>query len=152
VDAKFRHCKLSLSAWHTDCLKNSDVNHYEWHVCFWCMYSKSELGNYVPADKQHPLHNYNLYILLSENNIEAADPQLSSCHFHQGFDMFEHLPYILANVSKPNLLNTIQICMLDHLGIYHFHFMPTFQLLDKYNAIRLSEPAYNNLILKNKCR
>jgi hypothetical protein len=35
--------------------------------------------------------------------------------------------------------------MLDHLQKWIFHFMKTHERLDKYNAIRLSMPAYHDL-------
>jgi hypothetical protein len=43
----------------------------------------------------------------------------------------------------------MQIGMLDHLQKWIFHFMKTHEQLDKYNAIRLSMPAYHNLTPKN---
>jgi hypothetical protein len=44
----------------------------------------------------------------------------------------------------------MQIGMLDHLQKWIFHFMKTHERLDKYNAIRLSVPAYHDLTPKNK--
>jgi len=43
----------------------------------------------------------------------------------------------------------MQIGMLDHLQKWIFHFMKTHKQLDKYNAIWLSVPAYQNLTQKN---
>jgi hypothetical protein len=44
----------------------------------------------------------------------------------------------------------MQIGMLDHLQKWIFHFMKTYEQLDKYNAIWLSVPAYHDLTPKNK--
>jgi hypothetical protein len=44
----------------------------------------------------------------------------------------------------------MQIGMLDHFQKWIFHCMKTNELLDKYNAIWLSVPAYYNLTPKNK--
>jgi hypothetical protein len=44
----------------------------------------------------------------------------------------------------------MQIGMLDYLQKWIFHFMKTYERLDKYNAIWLSAPAYHHLTPKNK--
>ena len=64
--------------------------------------------------------------------------------------MFQHIPCIVSNLPKPDLLHTMQIGMLDHLQKWIFHFMKTHERLDKYNAILLSVPAYHDLTPKNK--
>jgi len=64
--------------------------------------------------------------------------------------VFRHIPSIVSNLPKPDLLHTMQIGMLDHLQKWIFHFMKTHGWLDKYNALWLSVPAYHDLTLKNK--
>jgi hypothetical protein len=64
--------------------------------------------------------------------------------------MFRHIPCIVSDLPKPDLLHTLQIGMLDHLQKWIFHFMKTHERLDKYNAILLSVPAYHDLTPKNK--
>jgi hypothetical protein len=54
----------------------------------------------------------------------------------------------VSDLPKPNLLHTMQIGMLDHLQKWIFYFMKMHERLDKYNAIRLSVPACNNLTSK----
>jgi hypothetical protein len=44
----------------------------------------------------------------------------------------------------------MQICMLDQLQKWIFHFMKTHKRLDKYSAICLSVPAYHDLTPKNE--
>jgi hypothetical protein len=41
----------------------------------------------------------------------------------------------------------MQIVRLDHLQKWIFHFTKTHEWLDKYNAIRVSVPAYHDLTL-----
>jgi len=96
----------------------------------------------VHPDKQHPWRDYNLYRTVSNANTKAADAEFSTRHVHQGFNVFHHIPCIVSNLPKPDLLHTIQIGMLDHLEKWIFHFMKTHKQLDKYNAICLSVPAY----------
>ena len=64
--------------------------------------------------------------------------------------MFRHIPCIVSDLPKSDLLHTIQIAMLEHLQKWIFHFMKTHERLDKYNAIWLSVPAYHDLTPKNK--
>jgi len=65
-------------------------------------------------------------------------------------DVFRHIPCIVSDLPKPDLLHTIQIGMLDHLQKWIFHFMKTHKHLDKYNAIWVSVPAYHDLTPKTK--
>jgi len=138
-----------LAAWLTDCPEYSDLNHLEWHVCFWCECPKNELGDYVPSDKQHPQRDHNLYRTLSDANTKAANAKLSSRHVHRGFNVFRHIPCIVSYLPKHDLLHTFPIGMLDHLQKWISHFMKTHGQLDKYNAIWLSVPAYHDLSPQN---
>jgi len=104
----------------------------------------------VHPDKEHPRRHHNLYSTLSNANSEAADAGLLSRHCHQGFNVFRHIPCIVSDLPKPDLLHTMQIGMLDHLQKWIFHFMKTHKRLDKYNAIWLSVPVYHDLTPKNK--
>jgi len=150
ADGNFRRCKPVLAAWLADCPEYSDLHHLERHVCFWCECPQNELGDYVPSDKQHPRRDHNLYRTLSNANAKAADAEHSSHHVHRGFNVFRHIPCIVSDLPKPDLLHTMQIGMLDHLQKWMFHFMKTHERLDKYNAIWLSVPAYHDLRPKNK--
>ena len=64
--------------------------------------------------------------------------------------MFRHIPWIVSDLPKPDLLHTVQISILDHCPKWIYHFMNTHQWLNKYNAIWLSVPADNNLTPKNE--
>jgi len=150
ADGNFRRCKLVLAAWLADWPEYSDLHHLERHVFFWCECPMNELGDYVPPDKQHPQEDHNLYRMLSDANTKAADAKLSSHHVHRGFNVFRHIPRIVSDLPKPDLLHTMQIGMFDHLQNWIFHFMKTYEQLDKYNAIWLSVPAYHDLTPKNK--
>ena len=150
ADCNFRCCKPVLAALLADCPEYSDLHHLERHVCFWCECPKNELGDYVHPDKQHPQWDYNLYRTLSEANCKAADAKPSSPHDHREFNVFRHIPCIVSNLPKPDLLHTMQIVMLDHHHKWIFHFRKTQEWLDKYNVIWLSVPAYHNLTQKNK--
>jgi len=150
ADGNFRRCKPVLAAWLADCPEYSDLHHLERHVCFWCKCPNNEVGDYVPSDKQHPRRDHNLYRTLSNVNTKAADAELSARHVHQGFNVFWHIPCIVSDLPKPDLLHTMQIGMLDHLQKCIFHFMKTHERLDMYNAIWLSVPAYHDLTPKNK--
>jgi hypothetical protein len=150
ADGNFRRCKPGLSAWLADCSEYSELHHLERHVCFWCECPKNELGDCVHPDKQHPRRDHNLYRMLSDANTKAADAELSSRHVHRGFNVFRHIPCIVCDLPKPDLLHTMQIGMLDHLPTWIFHFMKTHERRDKYNAIWLSVPAYHDLTPKKK--
>jgi len=149
ADGNFRCCKPVLAAWLADCSEYCDLHHPERHVCFWCECPKNELWDYVPPDKQHPRRDHNLYRTLSDANTKAANAEVSSRHVHRGFNVFRHIPCIVSDLPKPDLLHTMQIGMLDHLQKWIFHFMKTHEGLDKYNAIWLSVPAYHDLTPKN---
>jgi len=123
ADGNFRCWKLVLTAWLEDCPEYSDLHHLEQHVCFWCECSKNKLGDYVLPEKQHPRQDHNLYTTFSDANTKAANADLSSRHVHRGFNVFQHIPCIVHNLPKPNLLHTIQIAMLDHLQKWNFRFM-----------------------------
>jgi len=111
---------------------------------------RNEVGVDVPPDKQHPRWDQKVYWMLTDTNTKAADADLSSRHVHWGFKVFRHIPCIMSDLPKPNLLHTIQIGMLDHLQKWIFHFLKTHERLDKYNAIWLSVPAYHDLTPKTK--
>jgi len=150
ADGNFRRCKLVLSACLADCPEYRELHHLERHVRFWCECPKNELGDYVHPDKQHPRRDHNHDRTLSDANTKAADAELSSRHVHRVFNVFRHIPWIVSDLPKPDLLHTMQIGMLDHLQKWIFHFMKTHERLDKYNAIWLSVPAYHDLTPKNK--
>jgi len=150
ADGNFSHCKLVLVASLADCSEYSDIHHLKWHVSFWCECPKNELGDYVPPDRQHPQRDHNLYRTLSDANMKAANAKLWSCHVHRGINVIPHIPCIVGDLPKPDLLHTMQIGMLDHLQKWIFHFMKMHKRLDKYNAILLSMPAFNDLTPKNK--
>jgi hypothetical protein len=149
-DGNFRRCKPILAARLADCPDYSDIYHLKRHISFWCECPKNEHGDYVPSDKQHPRRNHYQSRMLSDTNSKTADAELSSRHVHREFNLFGHIPFILSNLPKPNLLHTMQIGMLDHLQKWIFHFMKMHEQLDKYNAIWLSMPVYHNLTSKNK--
>jgi len=64
--------------------------------------------------------------------------------------VFQHIPSIVSDLPKPDLLHTMQIGMLEHLQKWIFNFMKTHEQLDKYNAIWLSVRAYHDLTPKNE--
>jgi len=64
---------------------------------------------------QHPRRDHNLYRMHSDAITKAADAKLSSRHVHRGFNVFRHIPCIVSDLPKPDLLHTMQIGMLDHL-------------------------------------
>jgi hypothetical protein len=114
-DGNFRCCKPVLAAWLADCPMYSHLHHFERYVCFWCECPKNEVGDYVHPDKQHLRQDYNLYRMLSDANTKAADAELSTRHVHREFNVFQHIPCIVSDLPKPDLLHTMQISMLDHL-------------------------------------
>jgi len=150
ADRNFRRCKPVFAAWLADCPDYSNLHHLEQHVCMWCECPKNELGDNVPPDKQHPRRDHNLYRTLRDAYTKAADAKLSSRHIPSGFNGFQHIPCIVSDLPKPDILHTMQIGMLDHLRQWIFHLMKTHERLDKYNAIWLSVPAYHDLTLKIK--
>ena len=82
----------------------------------------------------------------SDANTKAANAGLSSHHVHRGFNMFRHIPCLVSDLPKPDLLHTIQLSMLDHLQKWIFHFMKTHKQLDKYSVIWSYVPAYYDII------
>jgi hypothetical protein len=149
ADGNFGHCKPVLAAWLADYPEYNDLHHLERHVCFWCECPYNKLGDYVPSDKQHPQWDQSRYRTLSDANTKGANAELSSCHVHSGFNVFRHIPCIVSDLPKPDLLHTMQIGILDHLQKWILHFMKTHKRLDKYNAIWLSVPADHDLTAKN---
>jgi len=150
ADGNFMHCTLVLAAWPAECQEYSDIHHVKRHVCSCCECLKNGLGDYLHPDKQHPWRHHNLYRTLRDANRKPANGELSSRHVHRGFNVFRRIPCIVSNLPKPDLRHTIQICMLDHLQKWIFHFMKTHNWLDKFNALWLSVPAYHNLTPKIK--
>jgi hypothetical protein len=53
--------------------------------------------------------------MLSDANTKSADAELFSHLVHQGFNAFRHIPHIVSELPKPELLHTMQIDMLDHI-------------------------------------
>jgi hypothetical protein len=53
--------------------------------------------------------------MLSDANPKAPDAELLSRHVNQEFNVFRHIPCIVSNLFKPDLLHTMQIGMLDYL-------------------------------------
>jgi len=150
ADGNFRSCKSVLAAWIADCPEYRDLHRLERHVCFWCECPNKVLGDYVPAEEKHPRRDHNVYRTLRHANTKPADAKLSLRHVHRWFNMFRHIPCIVSDLPMPGLLHTMQIGILDQLQKWIFHFMKTHERLDKYNAIRLSVPAYHDLTPKNK--
>jgi hypothetical protein len=115
ADDNFRRCKLVLAAWLADCAEYRDLHHLEQHVCFWCECQKNAHGDYVPPDKQHPWRDHNLYRMLREANTMAADTELPLFQGHRGCNVLRHIPCIVSDLPKPDLLHTMPIGILDHL-------------------------------------
>jgi hypothetical protein len=88
--------------------------------------------------------------MLSDANTKAANAELSSRHVHRGFNLFQHIPCIVSDLSKPDFLHTMHIGMLDHLQKWIFRFLKMHERLNKYNAIWLSMFAYHDLTPKNE--
>jgi len=107
ADGNFRCCKPVLAAWLADCPEYSVLHHLERHVCFRCECPKNQLGDYLPPGKQHPRQDHNLYRMLSNANTKAANAELSSCHVDRGFNVFRHIPCIVSDLPKPDLLHTM---------------------------------------------
>jgi len=80
----------------------------------------------------------------------AADAELSSRHVHREFNVFLHIPFVVCDLLKPDLLHTMRIGMLDHLQKWIFHFMKTHKRLDMYNAIWLSVLVQDDRTPKTK--
>jgi len=115
ADGNFRHCQPVLAAWLAECPEDGDLQFLEQHVSFWCECPMNVLGHYVPPDKQHTRWNHNLYRTLSDANTKAGDAELSSRHVRQVLNVFGHIPCIMSDLTKPDLLHTMQIGMLGHL-------------------------------------
>jgi hypothetical protein len=60
ADGNFRRCKPVLAAWREDGPEYSDLHDLERHGCFWYECPKTELGDFVRSDKQHPRRDHNL--------------------------------------------------------------------------------------------
>jgi hypothetical protein len=73
--------------------------------------------------------------MLSEANSMTANADLSSRHVDQGLSLFRPIPGIMSNLPTPNLLHTMQICMLDYFQKWIFHLIKAHKPIDKYNAI-----------------
>ena len=96
ADANFRHCKPVLAAWHADCPVHCDLPHLERRACLYCQGPNHELGDYVPADQQHPRRDHNLYRMRTDGNTNPANAELSSCPVHRKFNVFDIFPVLWA--------------------------------------------------------
>jgi len=79
----------------------------------------------------------------------AADAELSSRHIPQRFNVFQHIPCVINNLPKPDLLHTMQTHILGHPYMWIFQVMKLHTWLDKYIAITLFMPAYLKLTKRN---
>jgi len=109
----------------------------------------NELGDYIPPEQQYCWRDHNLYKTLNDANTKKVDTELSLHNAQEELYMIRHIPWIVSNLPKPDLLYPMQLRMLDHLQKWIFHFMEMHQRLDKYNAIWLSLPAFHNFTPKN---
>ena len=150
ADGNFGRCKPFSAALLADCPIYSYLQYLEQHVCSRCERPKHELADYITLNNQHPWRDHNLYRMLSDDNTKAADAKLLSRNFHREFNIFRHIPHIVSDLLKPDLLHPTQIGMFDHLQKWIFHFKQTHKQLDKYNAILLSVAAYHDLTPKVK--
>ena len=135
TEGNFRHFNQVLAAWLADYPEYCNVHYLKRHVCVWCECPKNKLRDYVPSDKRHPRQDHNLCRILSDANPKATDAKVSSPHGLRGLNGFCHIPCIVSDFLKPDLLCTMQVNMLDHLQKWIFHFMKTQERLDKNNAI-----------------
>jgi len=126
------------------------MHHLEQHVCFWCECPKNKLGGFVPPHKQHPSCEHNLYRMLSDTNTKADYAEPLSRHVQRRFNLFQHIPWIVSDHLKPNLLHSMQRGLPDHPKKSISHCMKTHKRIDKYNPIWVSVPAYHNLTPKAK--
>jgi len=113
ADGNFRRCKPVVAAWLADCPEYCDLHHLKRHVCFWCECPMKELGDYVPSDKQHPQWDHDLYRTFRDADTKAADAERLSRHVHRRFNVFWHIPCIVSDLPKPDLLHTTHIGMLQ---------------------------------------
>jgi hypothetical protein len=68
----------------------------------------------VQPGKQHSRRIHNLYRTTSIANSKAADGELSTRHVDRVFNMFRHIPWIVSDLLKSDLLHTILIGMVDY--------------------------------------
>jgi len=148
ADGNFSRCKRVLAARLADWPAYCDLYHRERDGCFWCQCQKNELGDYVHSDRQHPRRDHNRYWMLHNAHTKPGDPGLLYRPVHRGFNQVRHIPCIFSDLPKPDLLDTIQIGMLDHLQKWIFYCMKMHERLNKYNAIWSSVPAYHDLTPK----
>jgi len=88
--------------------------------------------------------------MLRDANTHTVDAEHSLHHVVQELNEFRHIPCIVSDLSKPDLLKTMLIGILDYLQLWMFHFMKTQVLLDQYNAIWLFIPANQDLTPQNE--
>jgi len=150
ADSNFSHCKPALAESLADYPEYKKQHLLERHICVRCECPKTELGDHVPPDKQLSRGDHNLYRTLSESNTKVADAELTSRHVHWGFNVFRHIPNIMSDLPKPDFLHTKHIGIHDCLQKLIFHFIKMHEWLDKFIAIWLSVPAYQDLTLKHK--
>jgi len=55
--------------------------------------------------------------------MPTSSQLMPNCRHDQGFNNFQHVPCIVSDLPKPNLLHTMHIGMLEHLQKWFFHFM-----------------------------
>jgi hypothetical protein len=63
--------------------------------------------------------------MLSDANTKAAEAKLSWRNDHRGINVFLHIPCIVTDLPKPDLVHTMQIGRLHHLHMWMLHFMKT---------------------------
>jgi hypothetical protein len=110
----------------------------------------TQLADHYPSDKQYSRWDHNLYRPLRDAITKTAVPELLLRHVHRVFNGWRHIPFIVSDLPKLDLLHIMYIGMLDYLQKWILHIVRTYERLDKYNAIVVSVPAYNELTPKEQ--
>jgi hypothetical protein len=68
--------------------------------------------------------------MVSDAKTKAANAELSSQHVDQGFNVFRHIPIIVGDLPKLDLLHKMLIGMLNQFQKWVFHIMKMHERLD----------------------
>jgi hypothetical protein len=72
---------------------------------------------------------------LRDANTKGAEAVLSSQHVHPGINLLRHIPCIVSDLPKLDLLHPMQIGMFHDLQKSIFHIIKMHEWLDMYNVM-----------------
>src|SRR5437588_10868471 len=84
-------------------------------VCYWCECPQEKMGDMPEPADRYQQRNHSLYYRLWEKDTAQSTADLKCQNVNSGFNIIWCLKSVTSELSKPDLLHTMQIEMLKHL-------------------------------------